>query len=151
VSVLVKDIPAHAAKAPVRLAIPFHPDQLLAEAQKVPLAKESVLTPTLCPTCGAPVHGRLMVTHIQALVAAYYRLPYRSMTSAQRSREFARPRQVAMYLAAELTPKSLPEIGKRFNRDHTTIIHGIRTVQRLMLADPEIEADIKALRERLSA
>jgi hypothetical protein len=48
-------------------------------------------------------------------------------------------------------PEVPPDIGKRFNRDHTTVIHAIKTVQKRMLADPEIEADVKALRERLAA
>jgi hypothetical protein len=152
VSVLVKDLPVAKAKRHTATIIPFHPDQLLEEAQRVPMSQESVLTPSLCPTCGAPVSGRLMITHIQALVSAYYKIPVRSMISAQRSFEYSRPRQIAMYLSAELTPKSLPDIGKRFGgRDHTTVIHAIKAVQRRMLADPEIEADVKALRERLSA
>jgi chromosomal replication initiator protein len=92
-----------------------------------------------------------MITHIQALVAAYYKIPMRAMVSAQRCWEYSHPRQIAMYLSAELTPKSLPDIGKRFNRDHTTVIHAIKAVQKRILADPEIEADVKALRERLSA
>ncbi len=146
-SVLVKDRPAPKADIPTATIIPFHPEQL-----KPDVTRESVLAPPLCPTCGAPVNGRLMVTHIQALVAAYYKIPSRAMVSAQRCREYAHPRQIAMYLSAELTPKSLPDIGKRFgNRDHTTVIYAIKAVQKRMLADPEIEADVKALRERLSA
>lgn len=127
--------------------------EVLEKAMLEPLEQETVLAPKLCPTCGAPVSGsRLMVTHIQALVAAYYKIPVREMTSDRRAREVARPRQVAMYLAYEATPKSLPDIGKRFGgRDHTTVIHAIRQVQKLMLEDAEIEADVKALRERLAA
>jgi hypothetical protein len=151
VSVLVRDEPPRIAARPTAQIIPFHPDQLMAEAAKVPVSQASVLAPTLCPTCGAPVQGRLMVTHIQALVAAYYKLPVRAMISAQRCYEYSHPRQVAMYLAAELTTKSLPDIGKRFNRDHTTVIHAVKAVQKRMLSDPELEADVKALRERLSA
>jgi chromosomal replication initiator protein len=126
----------------------------IAELMRSPVADTpaSPFAPTLCPMCGAPVHGRLMVTHIQALVAAYYKIPVRAMVSAQRCWEYAHPRQIAMYLASELTPKSLPEIGRRFgNRDHTTVIHAIKAVQKRMLADPEIECDIIALRERLAA
>ena len=117
----------------------------------VPLRREAVLAPNICPTCGAPVSGRLMVVHIQALVAAYYSIPYREMTSARRHKAVAQPRQIAMYLAAELTPKSLPDIGQRFGgRDHTTVIHAIKRTQQRMLEDPEVEADVRALRERLS-
>ena len=145
---------------PVAVAVPPAPQvcptplpEPLEEAMTAPpLTPEHVHAPTLCPTCGAPVAQRLLITHIQALVAAYYKVPVRSMVSAQRSREFAHPRQTAMYLAAELTPKSLPDIGRRFGgRDHTTVIHAIKAVQRRMLEDAEIEADVKALRERLAA
>jgi chromosomal replication initiation ATPase DnaA len=131
----------------------FEPEVVEAmEKPPLPTVRESVLAPTLCPTCGAPTGARLMVTHIQALVAAYYQIPVRIMTSARGTNEQARARQVAMYLAYELTPKSLPELGRRFgNRDHTTILHGIRCTQRRMLEDAEIEADVKALRERLAA
>jgi hypothetical protein len=94
----------------------------------------------------------LMVTHIQALVAAYYKIPVREMTSERRHREVSHPRQVAMYLAYELTPKSLPDIGKRFgDRDHTTVIHAIRQVKKRIIEDHEIYADVQALRERLAA
>jgi hypothetical protein len=137
---------------PASIPNAFSPDQLLEEARAIPLVREAVLAPNLCPTCGAPVSGRLMVVHIQALVAAYYSIPFREMTSARRHKGVAQPRQVAMYLAAELTPKSLPDIGQRFGgRDHTTVIHAIKRTQQRMLEDPEIEADVKALRERLAA
>lgn len=134
------------------IAIPL-PKVLEEALQQEPLRQEIVLTPTLCPTCGAPVgEARLMITHIQALVAAYYQIPVREMTSCRRFRAVSQPRQVAMYLASELTPKSLPDIGRRFGgRDHTTVIHAIKAVQKRMLADAEIEADVKALRERLAA
>lgn len=114
------------------------------------LSPEVVHAPERCPLCGGPKKPLLMVAHIQAMVAAYYQIPVREMYSARRNREVARPRQVAMYLAAESTPKSLPDIGRRFGgRDHTTVIHAIKVIQRLMLTDKEMEADIIALRERL--
>jgi hypothetical protein len=92
------------------------------------------------------------VAHIQKVVAHYYGIPLREMTSARRSREVARPRQVAMYLARELTPFSLPMIGKLFGgRDHTTVIHAIRTIGELDEEDPRMSADINALMEKLEA
>jgi hypothetical protein len=135
---------------PIPIPLPEELEEALVEE---PLSQESVLAPALCPTCGSPVAGgRLMITHIQALVAAYYQIPVREMTSSRRNKEVCHPRQVAMYLASELTPKSLPDIGRRFgNRDHTTVIHAIKAVQGRMLVDAEIEADVKALRERLAA
>lgn len=108
--------------------------------------------PTCCEACGAPLKptGKL-VSHIQAEVASYYGIPLIEMTSARRSFDVAHPRQVAMYLAAELTPKSLPEIGRRFGgRDHTTVIWAIRAVKARIADDPEVEADVEILREMLA-
>jgi chromosomal replication initiator protein len=115
------------------------------------LTLAEVHAPELCPTCGAPAKPRLMLAHIQATVAAYYGISERHMVSAQRGWSVSHPRQIAMYLASTLTPKSLPDIGRRFgNRDHTTVIHAIKAVQKRMCADLEIAADVEALRERLA-
>lgn len=114
--------------------------------------RDPIRLPEPCPLCGAPAKSRLMIAHIQAAVSSYYGLPLASMTSAQKALAIARPRQVAMYLASQLTPKSLPEIGRRFgNRDHTTVIHAIRAVKRRIAEDPEIEMDVEILRESLIA
>lgn len=105
-----------------------------------------------CPTCGAPEKHRLSIQNIQAVVANFYGLPTTAMTTAQRGRSMAHPRQVAMYLASELTEKSLPDIGRRFGgRDHTTILYGIREVQKRIENDVEVAADVEALRKRLEA
>jgi len=65
-------------------------------------------------------------------------------------RIIARPRQVAMYLAKQLTPRSLPEIGKRFGgRDHTTIMHGVRRIEELMATDSQLSDDLQLLRRQL--
>lgn len=105
--------------------------------------------PNLCPHCGAPTAPRLLVAHIQATVAAYYGFQVRYMKSAQRGFDVSHPRQVAMFLASELTPKSLPDIGRCFSRDHTTVLHAIRAVRRRMAGDPELALDVEALRRRL--
>jgi hypothetical protein len=105
--------------------------------------------PLTCPTCGAPSRPLAMVAHIQATVAGYYRLRATDIVSHRRDREVAWPRQVAMYLSRELTPKSLPAIATRFQRDHTTIIHGCRAVERRMADDAELRMDLEVLRERL--
>jgi hypothetical protein len=140
--------PPEAEPLPEPIVLPEPIEEVLAEEPIL----ESVFCPSLCPTCGAPVSGRLTVVHIQALVAAYYKIPVREMVSERRKKEFAHPRQVAMYLAYEATPKSLPDIGKRFGgRDHTTVMHAIKQVQKRMLADPELDGDVCALRERISA
>lgn len=113
--------------------------------------RDAVYTPDLCPHCGAPASPRLLVAHIQATVAAYYRIGVHYMKSAQRGKDIARPRQVAMFLAAELTPKSLPDIGRCFCRDHTTIMHAIKAVNRRMTTDSELAMDVGYLRARLTA
>ena len=90
------------------------------------------------------------VKEVQDEVAAYFQIPRRLMTCA--SRDGARQRQVAMYLAREFTPMSLPNIGRHFgNRDHTTVIHGIRAVIERIETDADLAADIEILRERLAA
>lgn len=102
--------------------------------------------------CGAPAKPRMLVSHIQAVVATFYGIHVNSMWSSRRGRDIARPRQVAMYLARELTPMSLPDIGRRFGkRDHTTVMYGIGAVKDRMLIDRELEGDLKILRERLVA
>jgi chromosomal replication initiator protein len=94
----------------------------------------------------------MMIAHIQATVAAYYRIKVQYMWSDQRGRDVAWPRQVAMYLSRELTPLSLPAIGKRFGgRDHTTVLYAIRIIDQRMKDDGELEEDINILRERLCA
>jgi hypothetical protein len=111
---------------------------------------EVARAPDLCPHCGAPAAPMLIVAHIQATVAAYYRIDVRYMKSAQRGFDVSHPRQVAMYLAAEMTDKSLPNIGRCFSRDHTTVIHAIRAVKRRMASDPELALDVGYLQGRLT-
>jgi chromosomal replication initiator protein len=93
---------------------------------------------------------RISVDEIQTQVAEHYRIRKAEMTSARRAREVARPRQVAMYLSKQLTPKSLPDIGRRFGgRDHTTVIHAVKQIEKLRAADPEIDAAIRLLTRQL--
>lgn len=97
-----------------------------------------------------PLVRRILILEIQARVADHYHLPLIEMRSARRSREVARPRQVAMYLARNLTLKSLPEIGRMFGgRDHTTVIHAIRAIGARRVEDAELECDIRRLTARL--
>jgi chromosomal replication initiator protein len=92
------------------------------------------------------------IAFIQAAVALHYGIAPAEMLSQRRARSVARPRQVAMYLAKELTSKSLPNIGRCFgNRDHTTVMHAIKQVKALSSNDPLVFADIAALRNRLAA
>jgi len=93
---------------------------------------------------------RISIDEIQTQVAEHYRIRKAEMTSARRAREVARPRQVAMYLSKQLTPKSLPDIGRRFGgRDHTTVIHAVRQIEKLRAMDPEIDAAIRLLTRQL--
>ena len=82
------------------------------------------------------------VDNIQKVVAEYYRIKVSDLKSQNRSRSIARPRQVSMALAKELTNRSLPEIGKSFgDRDHTTVLHACRKVVELRETEPDIQED----------
>ena len=95
---------------------------------------------------------RITIDEIQRAVCAHYRLDKSEMASKRRVRAIARPRQVAMYLAKELTPRSYPEIGRRFGgRDHSTVIHAVRTVEALRITDSELDAEIAAIRRSLNS
>jgi chromosomal replication initiator protein len=89
---------------------------------------------------------RVTIDEIQKRVAEHYNIRSADMHSARRAREIARPRQVAMYLCKMLTPRSLPEIGKKFGgRDHTTVIHAIRRIEELSAADKALAEDLTIL------
>lgn len=89
---------------------------------------------------------QVSIENIQKTVAEYYRLRTADLLSAKRSRSIARPRQVAMALAKELTKHSLPEIGRAFGgRDHTTVLHATRTIKDLRDSDTTIEEDYRNL------
>jgi chromosomal replication initiator protein len=98
-------------------------------------------------------HDRhVTVEEIQRKVAEHYNIRLADMTSDRRARQVARPRQVAMYLAKQLTQRSLPEIGRKFGgRDHTTVIHAVRKVDELRLADPSFAEDVELLRRSLES
>jgi chromosomal replication initiator protein len=95
---------------------------------------------------------RISIDEIQTRVSDHYRIRKAEMTSARRAREVARPRQVAMYLSKQLTPRSLPEIGRRFGgRDHTTVIHAVKQIEKLRAQDPELDSDIRLLTRQLES
>ena len=92
----------------------------------------------------------ITVDKIQHNVSNFFNIPLAEMLSQRRSRPLARPRQIAMYLAKKLTTRSLPEIGRRFaNRDHTTVIHAVKTITRLSEKDDEMKKNIEQLRSLL--
>jgi hypothetical protein len=123
------------------------------KSEPLPITALEVHAPPSCPHCGAPSKPNpTMVAHIQHTVAAYYGLHPSLMVSAQRRQSISHPRQIAMFLSSELTPKSLPEIGRRFGgRDHTTVMHAIKAVKARMATDDEIREDVEILTERLAA
>ena len=93
---------------------------------------------------------RVTIDEIQKRVSDHFKIRQAEMVSARRARAVARPRQIAMYLAKQLTPRSLPEIGRRFGgRDHTTVIHAVKQIERLRAADSEIDADVRTLMRAL--
>ena len=92
----------------------------------------------------------ITVDKIQNVVSNYFNIPLNDMLSQRRSRPLARPRQLAMYLAKKMTTRSLPEIGRRFaNRDHTTVIHAVKTIKRLSEQDDEMKKNINQIKNLL--
>jgi chromosomal replication initiator protein len=95
---------------------------------------------------------RVTIDEIQRRVAEHFNIRLSEMTSERRARAVARPRQIAMYLAKQLTTRSLPEIGRKFGgRDHTTVMHAIRKVEELTLSDRALAEDVELLRRMLQA
>lgn len=95
---------------------------------------------------------RLTVEEIQRTVAEHFNIKMSDMVTNRRMQNIARPRQVAMYLAKQLTSKSLPEIGRKFGgRDHTTILHAVKKVQELSANDFDFANDVEILKRNLQA
>ena len=90
------------------------------------------------------------VDKIQNTVSNYFNITLNDMLSQRRSRPLARPRQIAMFLAKKLTTRSLPEIGRRFaNRDHTTVIHAVKTITKLSEKDEEMKKNLIQIKSLL--
>ena len=105
-------------------------------------------------TPAAPSDGEDPLEHYLEVVAGVITFVlagrYFEMRSKRRARAVARPRQVAMYLAKKMTPRSLPEIGRIFGgRDHSTVIHAVRTIEALRETSPDMDADVRALQRLL--
>ena len=93
---------------------------------------------------------RIRIEEIQKVVATHYNVSKHDLLSARRTRTIVRPRQIAMYLAKTMTPRSFPEIGKRFGgRDHTTVLHAVRKVEELAAADENLKQEIELLRRMI--
>ena len=94
--------------------------------------------------------NKVSVDIIQSLVCKFFKISKNEMLSSRRSRYLVRPRQTAIYLTKILTSKSLPEIGREFsNRDHTTVIHSIKTIENLKKNDTELCANIDTLKNQI--
>jgi chromosomal replication initiator protein len=94
--------------------------------------------------------NKVTIDLIQTLVCRFFKISKNEMLSSRRSRYLVRPRQTAIYLTKILTSKSLPEIGREFsNRDHTTIIHSVKTIEKLKEKDPEMVENINKLKNQI--
>ena len=94
--------------------------------------------------------NKVTIDLIQTLVCRFFKISKNEMLSSRRSRYLVRPRQTAIYLTKILTPKSLPEIGREFsNRDHTTIIHSVKTIEKLKENDKDMAENIDKLKNQI--
>ena len=94
--------------------------------------------------------NKVTIDLIQTLVCRFFKISKNEMLSSRRSRYLVRPRQTAIYLSKILTSKSLPEIGREFsNRDHTTIIHSVKTIEKLKIKNPEMVENINKLKNQI--
>tara|TARA_B100000700_G_scaffold195001_1_gene214694 strand:- start:1270 stop:1992 length:723 start_codon:yes stop_codon:yes gene_type:complete len=94
--------------------------------------------------------NKVNIDLIQNIVCRYFKISKNEMLSARRSRYLVRPRQTAIYLSKMLTSKSLPEIGRSFsNRDHTTVIHSVKTIEKLRKEDNELNINIDTLKNKI--
>ena len=93
---------------------------------------------------------RVTVDDIQKAASEHFGLKQADLISQTRTRAVARPRQAAMWLAKQLTTRSLPDIGRRFGgRDHTTVLHAVRRIEELRAADPQLARDLEVLVRKL--
>lgn len=95
------------------------------------------------------IDRKTTIDEIQKKVAEHFNISVKELQSSRRARTVARPRQVAMYLAKQLTSRSLPEIGRKFDRDHTTVMHAVRKVEELIIEDQSLAENIEILRRTL--
>ena len=94
--------------------------------------------------------NKVNIDLIQTIVCKFFKISKNEMLSPRRSRYLVRPRQTAIYLSKMLTSKSLPEIGRAFsNRDHTTVIHSVKTIDKLRKEDNELNINIDSLKNKI--
>jgi len=94
--------------------------------------------------------NKVTIDLIQSIVCRFFKISKNEMLSSRRSRYLVRPRQTAVYLSKMLTSKSLPEIGREFSgRDHTTVIHSVKTIEQLRIKDNELNSNIENLKNQI--
>jgi chromosomal replication initiator protein len=124
--------------------------RLLAQAS---LARREVTLDLARDTLGDVLRAadrKVSIEEIQRRVADHFNIRVADLVGPKRVRNFARPRQLAMYLAKTMTSRSLPDIGRRFGgRDHTTVLHGVRRITELKGQDAQVADDLAALRRAL--
>jgi chromosomal replication initiator protein len=100
---------------------------------------------------GAGEPKRVRIEDIQRIVARHYNVSRQELVSNRRTRVIVKPRQVAMYLSKTMTPRSFPEIGRRFGgRDHTTVLHAVRKIEEMIAADQKLSHEIELLRRLIN-
>lgn len=93
---------------------------------------------------------RIYVEDCIAEVCRYFGIAKRELTSARRGRDVVRPRQISMYVSRKMTPSAFPEIGRLHgDRDHTTVIHGVRKIEELTISDPRTRDDVAEIMHNL--
>lgn len=95
------------------------------------------------------IDRKTTIDEIQKKVAEFFNISVKELQSSRRARTVARPRQIAMYLAKQLTSRSLPEIGRKFDRDHTTVMHAVRKIEELVVEDGSLAESVNNLRRAL--
>ncbi|MDI9314500.1 MAG: chromosomal replication initiator protein DnaA [Hydrotalea sp.] len=98
-----------------------------------------------------PERKKITIDSIQQMVAEYYDITLEELLGKSRLQDIARPRQIAMYLAKMATTRSLPSIGARFRRDHTTVIHAVKTVEGRMMDNPKFQEEVMSLLSKLKS
>ena len=94
--------------------------------------------------------GIIPISAILGACAVFYGVPISRLFAERRTKGIVKPRQIAMYLAKELTPRSLPDIGRQIGgRDHTTVLHGVRKIDALIKRDPNLAAEVATIRARI--
>jgi chromosomal replication initiation ATPase DnaA len=121
----------------------WHQEPLPAPAATLPRVRDWLLLTSRTPS------GHIQIKTIIAAVAEHYRISTSDIISSRRTANVVRPRQVAMYLAKTLTLRSLPAIGRLFDRDNTTVLHAVRKIEGLLKQDSQLAADIAGIQRRI--